>query len=280
MNHAEPPLPAPVILIVEDDPAIRRGLELNFQAEGFESLAAPTAEAGAALLRDHEVSAVLLDIRLPGMSGLDLCREIRAAENHVPIVLVSARGSEADVVAGLEAGADDYVVKPFRINELVARVRVRLRRQAVPAISRFGDVEVDHQRREVRRAQVGVELSATEFDLLRLFVRRAGDVLTRDTILNVVWGADYQGTDRTVDNFINRLRAKLDVPGAPRFFHTVRGVGYRFDPDGATVRDGPEVSALHDVPPPVREGPDARPRDGGPGAPRDPRSPTGGSDAG
>ncbi len=220
------------MLIVEDDPAIRRGLELNFQVEGFQTFSAGTGELGLELLARHAIDAVLLDILLPGISGLDVCREVRTAGNTVPIVLVSARGAEADVVRGLEEGADDYVVKPFRIGELIARVRARLRRERPAANAAFGDVEVDLVRREVRRAGVVVEMSPTEFDLLRLFVRRPGDVLTRDMILTAVWGEGYVGTDRTVDNFITRLRGKLDGQPAPRHFHTVRGVGYRFDPDG------------------------------------------------
>lgn len=220
------------MLIIEDDPAIRRGLELNFQVEGFQTLAAGTGELGLELLARNPIDAVLLDILLPGISGLEVCRELRTAGNTVPIVLVSARGAEADVVRGLEEGADDYVVKPFRIGELIARVRARLRRERPAANAVFGDVDVDLVRREVRRAGVVVEMSPTEFDLLRLFVRRPGDVLTRDMILTAVWGEGYAGTDRTVDNFITRLRGKLDAQPTPRHFHTVRGVGYRFDPDG------------------------------------------------
>lgn len=220
------------LLIIEDDPSIRRGLEMNFQAEGYRTVAVSTGEAGLEAADREAPGLVLLDVMLSGISGLEVCRALRARGYQVPIVLVSARGSEADVVRGLEEGADDYVVKPFRINELVARVRARLRRSAPEPMVCFGDVEVDLQRHAVLRGGQAVELSPTEFDLLRLFLRRPGDVLTRDTILNLVWGDGYEGTDRTVDNFLTRLRQKLDTAGNPRFFRTVRGVGYRFEPDG------------------------------------------------
>ncbi len=216
------------ILICEDDAAIRRGLEINLQSDRHETIAVGTGEEALAVLAERDVALVLLDVMLPGISGLDVCRTLRERGATMPIVLVSARGAEREVIQGLEIGADDYIVKPFRIGELRARVRVRLRRSPVSSSHCFGDVEVDLERRHVRRAGELVELTGTEFDLLRLFLSRAGDVLTRDTILDSVWGRDYTGTDRTVDNFINRLRSKLDEAGSQRFFATIRGVGYRF----------------------------------------------------
>jgi DNA-binding response OmpR family regulator len=220
----------PLVLIVEDDASIRRGLELNLQGDGYRTIAVPTGELALEVAQRENVAVMLLDIMLPGMSGLEVCRTARARGCLWPIILVSARGSETDVVRGLAEGADDYVVKPFRINELLARVRVRLRRQPATDIVRFGDVVIDLDRHEVTRAGQAVELSPTEFDLLRLLVRRQGDVLTRDAILRSVWGDGYDGTDRTVDNFINRLRSKLDDRVRPNYFHTIRGVGYRFEP--------------------------------------------------
>jgi DNA-binding response OmpR family regulator len=222
---------APTVLIVEDDPSLRRGLEISLQAEGYRTLLAPHGELALALLEREVVDLVLLDIMLPGRSGLEVCREVRARGYELPIVMVSARGTEQDVVRGLGDGADDYITKPFRPAELIARVRARLRRPASAAVLRFGEVVIDLGAHEVTRAGQHVELSPTEFALLRLFIRRPGSVLTRDTILGAVWGQDYEGTDRTVDNFVTRLRQKLDVQGEPRYFHTVRGVGYRFEAD-------------------------------------------------
>jgi DNA-binding response OmpR family regulator len=219
------------ILVVEDDPAIRRGLEMNLQAEGFRPVAVPTGEAALEIADREEIALVLLDVMLPGISGLEVCRRLRAQGRDLPIILVSARGSERQVIAGLEEGADDYVIKPFRIGELLARMRARLRRSPRIEAYRFGDVEIDMPRLLVRRAGETVDLTPTEFDLLTFFVKREGDALTRDTILAAVWGHDYRGTDRTVDNFVTRLRHKLDTPGKPRFFCTVRGVGYRFEGD-------------------------------------------------
>jgi DNA-binding response OmpR family regulator len=227
------------LLIVEDDTSIRRGLELHFQADGFRTISAPTGEAALSLAEREHVSLVLLDLMLPGIDGLEVCRTLRRRSQTMPIILVSARGSEADVVRGLEEGADDYVVKPFRVGELLARVRARLRRQPTHTVVRFGDVEVDVERHLVLRGGHPVELSPTEFDLLRLLIRRQGDVLTRDTILTSVWGEGYDGTDRTVDNFITRLRQKLDQPERPRFIHTVRGVGYRFEIPAAGAEPPP-----------------------------------------
>ncbi|HMV67988.1 MAG TPA: response regulator transcription factor [Myxococcota bacterium] len=225
---------SPVVLIVEDDPSLRRGLEISLQAEGYRTLLAPHGELALALLEREPVDLMLLDIMLPGRSGLEVCRDVRARGFELPIVIVSARGTEQDVIRGLGEGADDYVTKPFRPGELIARVRARLRRPAPTAVLRFGDVAVDLGGHEVLRGGHEVELSPTEFALLRLFLRRPGSVLTRDTILDAVWGRDYEGTDRTVDNFVTRLRQKLDAPGEPRYFKTVRGVGYRFEPDEPT----------------------------------------------
>jgi DNA-binding response OmpR family regulator len=219
------------VLIIEDDAAIRRGLELNLSTEGHEVVAAGTGEAGLEAAATCPPDLVILDIMLPGRSGLSVCESLRRDGHLMPIILLSALGAEEDVVRGLEAGADDYVVKPFRLQELLARVRARLRRAQPGDVHRFGDVVVDLDRYHVSRDGETVDLSKTEFDLLKFLVERPGDVLTRDMILQEVWGVGYQGTDRTVDNFINRLRQKLDVLGTPRYFRTVRGVGYRFEPE-------------------------------------------------
>jgi DNA-binding response OmpR family regulator len=228
----ELPADAPTLLVVEDDPGIRRAMEFTLGSHGFRTLVTDRGETALALLQREHIDLVLLDIMLPGISGLEVCRELRARGHEVPIVLVSARGTEDDVIRGLGEGADDYVTKPFRSGELLARVRARLRRHREAPLT-FGDVHVDLSTHQVLRAGEAVELSPTEFALLRLFLRRPGSVLTRDTILRAVWGDDYEGTDRTVDNFVTRLRQKLDTPGTPMFFHTVRGLGYRFEVDEA-----------------------------------------------
>jgi two-component system, OmpR family, alkaline phosphatase synthesis response regulator PhoP len=215
------------ILVVEDDPSILRGIELNLQLEGFETLAAMDGEA--ALQLAEGVDLVILDLMIPHVHGFQVCLRLRAAGNRVPIILLSARAGETDVVMGLEYGADDYVTKPFRVAELIARVKAHLRRNLAPAEGvRFADVEVDLAKRLVRRAGEIVELTQREHDLLAFFVANEGRAVSRDAILAAVWGESYIGTDRTVDNFVTRLRQKLDQPGEPAHFLTVRGVGYRF----------------------------------------------------
>lgn len=220
------------ILIVEDDPSILRGLEMNLQLEGYDIVTATDGRQAIKKAAEERVDLMVLDIMLPHVNGYQVCQELRRTGNDVPIILLSAKGSELDIVMGLEEGADDYVTKPFRVAELLARIRAHLRRRAPnDAIFRFGDVEVDLERRLVLRAGERLEMTAKEFDLLKLLVERDGRALTRETMLNAVWGYGYFGTDRTVDNFITRLRQKLDTPGEPQHFLTVRGVGYRFVSD-------------------------------------------------
>lgn len=226
---------APKILVVEDDPSILRGIELNLQLEGFETFSATDGQQGLELAREIEPDLVILDIMLPRLNGYQVCQRLRAQGSDVPVIILSAKNAEVDIVMGLELGADDYVMKPFRVAELLARVRAHLRRRQPSSASEvyvFGDVEVEIDKRLVRRAGEVVELSPREFDLLALLIEREGRALTRDAILAAVWGQSYFGTDRTVDNFINKLRSKLDTTGSPRHFLTVRGVGYRFVQDG------------------------------------------------
>lgn len=215
------------ILVVEDDPSILRGLELNLQLEGFETVAARDGQV-ALQAADDGIDLIVLDLMLPHVHGFEVCRELRARGNEVPIILLSARSSESDIVRGLDLGADDYVTKPFRIAELLARVKAHLRRHAPRTTIGFGDVEVDLELRLVRRGGSPVELTPREYDLLAFLIEHEGRAVTRDAILGTVWGQHYFGTDRTVDNFITRLRQKLDTPGSPQHFRTVRGVGYRF----------------------------------------------------
>jgi two-component system alkaline phosphatase synthesis response regulator PhoP len=220
------------VVVVEDDPSIAMGLEMNLQAEGHAVLLASDGEQGLALARGAGVDLVILDVMLPKLNGFEVLRTLRAERRTMPIIMLSARGAEMDKVMGLELGAEDYVTKPFSLAELLARVKAALRRDALgkpgPADHRFGDVEIDASTRVVRRAGQVVELTATEFDVLLCLVEAQGRVLTRDQIQTKVWGPLHHGTQRTIDNFVLQLRAKLEDGSAePRHIITVRGVGYR-----------------------------------------------------
>jgi len=227
------------ILIIEDDAEIQELLSVALAREGWELVAAKDGEAGLAALAAGEagqVDCVILDIMLPGMDGLEVLRRLKASESarRVPVIMTTARGEEADIVSGLELGADDYVVKPYSPKVLAARIRAALRRVAEPveagsagadAVTR-GELRVDRARREVTLAGTSVELSATEFDILDLLCRAPGRVFSRSQIIDAVRGHDYPVTDRSVDVQILSLRRKLGPGG--ELIETVRGVGYRF----------------------------------------------------
>jgi DNA-binding response OmpR family regulator len=228
------------ILTVEDDDRIRTSMRMALEDEGFDVTEAASAEAALETFEHRPTDLVLVDLMLPGMSGLDLCRSLRRASG-VPIVIVTARVDSHDVVAGLEAGADDYVRKPFVVKELAARIRALLRRaqpstagadEAKPPTShRFGDVEVLPEAGVVRRCGREVRLTRTEFLLLCELVVNSGIVLSRDQLLERVWGYDYFGDGRLVDAHVRRLRTKIeDDPSEPRYLVTVRGLGYRLQP--------------------------------------------------
>ena len=220
------------ILVIEDDASIRQGLELNLSVEGYAVLTAADGARGLELALARKPDLVLLDLTLPRLDGLAVLRALRREDRETPIVILSARGQEASKVEGLSLGADDYITKPFGLKELLARVQAALRRAGRgEELRRFGEVEVDLKTRRVSRAGAPVELTAREFDLLRHFLLHPEQPLTREQLMQSVWGIDYFGTARTVDNFIVRLREKLERdPTRPSHLETVRGVGYRFKP--------------------------------------------------
>jgi DNA-binding response OmpR family regulator len=222
------------ILIVEDDVAIARGLKDNLEYDSFEVEVAGGGERGWEFIRERKPDLVILDLMLPGISGFDLCRRMRREGCLLPVLMLTARGDAKDRVHGLEIGADDYVTKPFAIEEVLARVHALLRRagrsklDALPDYLRLGDVEVDFERFEARKAGAPIELSRKEFGLLRLLAAREGKAVTREDLLNEVWGYDRFPTTRTVDTHVAQLRAKIeDDPAQPRFLRTIHGVGYK-----------------------------------------------------
>jgi DNA-binding response OmpR family regulator len=226
------------ILIIEDDPSILRGLQLNLGMEGYLVRSAGDGETGLAMARTERPDLVVVDVMLPRLGGLEVVREIRKADPELPVLILSAKGQESDKVAGLQLGADDYIVKPFGLKELLARIDAVLRRRRAHgetgpqrAVRRAGDVEVDLDSRKARAQGRELELTSREFDLLAWFVNHPDRVFSREQLMEAVWGSRYFGTVRTVDNFVARLRAHIgDDAEEPRHLETVRGVGYRFNP--------------------------------------------------
>lgn len=221
------------ILVVEDDPAILRGLVDNLTFESYEVVTATDGTRACALIRERKPDLIILDLMLPGLSGYEVCRRVRDDGMKTPILMLTARGEETDRVLGLDLGADDYVSKPFSIRELLARVRAILRRAQpasdLPDELRFEDVVVDFRRYEARKGDVLLDVTRKEYGVLRLLASRSGEVVTRDELLNHVWGYDAMPTTRTVDNHVASLRAKLEASAAqPRHLLTVHGVGYKW----------------------------------------------------
>jgi len=219
------------ILIVEDEPNMVAGLRDNFEYEGYEVLTASDGAEGLGRALNDAPDLVILDVMMPKMSGLDVCKQLKAKRPSVPVIMLTARGQEVDKVVGLELGADDYVTKPFSIRELLARIKAVLRRaHGVPQERHaFGEVEVNLRTCQVTRAGKPVEFSAKEFDLLKYFLCHPGEALSRDRLLEKVWGYNSFPTTRTVDAHIVHLRQKLELrPEEPRFILTVHGVGYKF----------------------------------------------------
>jgi len=220
------------ILVVEDETSIAFGLQLDLKSEGYDVEIESDGESALKRARKEVFDLILLDVMLPRKDGFEVCRELRRGGSKTPIIMLTAKTQEAEKVLGLETGADDYVTKPFSPRELRARVKAALRRAAEDdlPIYRFGDAEVDFGRCELRRAGKPVELTALEFKLLAAFVRNGGKVLSRDRLLDLVWGHGTFVTDRVVDNHVVTLRKKVEPePSEPRYIVSVRGLGYRFD---------------------------------------------------
>jgi DNA-binding response OmpR family regulator len=222
---------AKTLLIVEDDAVLLRGLKDNFEAQGYLVRTAKDGQKGLDALLAAPPDLLLLDLMLPKVNGYEICRTARSRQLDMPIIMLTAKGQEEDIVRGLELGADDYVTKPFGIRELIARVKAFLRRQGPEsACYDFGDCRLDLEAHKLFKKNVEVELTAKEFRLLEFFVKRAGRALTRDSILEAVWGDDVIVTDRSVDRCVTTLRSKIEPDSRePHFIHTIRDIGYRFE---------------------------------------------------
>lgn len=216
------------ILLVEDEVKLARFVELELSSEGYQVSVAHDGMSGLSLAREAEPDLAILDWMLPGLTGVELCRRLRATGSKMPIVLLTARDEVGDRVAGLDAGADDYVVKPFSIEELLARIRAHLRRtqETDSDLLQFEDLSLNHRTREVFRGKRAIDLTAKEFDLLQYLLSHPRQVFTRDQILEHVWGYDFVGDSNIIEVYIRYLRLKLEENNEKRLIHTVRGVGY------------------------------------------------------
>jgi len=221
------------VLIVEDDPTMLRGVQDNFAFQGYQVLTAEDGEAGLNAALNARPDLIVLDIMLPKINGYEVCRLIRKEKLDVPVIMLTAKGEESDVVLGLNLGADDYVTKPFSIKELLARAEALLRRtrKTEQDVYAFGDYRLDVPARKLTRHDEAIKLSPKEFRLLELFVKRPGRALTRDEILNGVWGYDACVGSRSIDRFVTTLRNKIEPdPHDPIYIHTIREIGYKFEP--------------------------------------------------
>jgi two-component system, OmpR family, response regulator MprA len=222
------------LLVVDDEPALREALQSSLEFEGYKVVTANDGQAALdELARGESYDAVLLDVMMPRLDGLTACRRLRASGNHIPVLMLTARDAVGDRVSGLDAGADDYLVKPFELDELLARVRALLRRGAISAGApegedtlSYGDMRMDLATREVMRGDRRLDLTRTEYLLMELFLAHPRQVLTRDQILSEVWGFDFEPTSNSLDVYVMYLRRKTEAGGGPRVIHTVRGVGY------------------------------------------------------
>jgi DNA-binding response OmpR family regulator len=221
------------ILIIEDDPVMLRGLKDNFEFKGYGVLTAADGEEGLNAALNKKPDLILLDIMLPKINGYEICRLIRKENLTMPIIMLTAKGEESDIILGLNLGADDYVTKPFSIKELLARAEAFLRRsrQTEQDIYEFGDYRLDIPARKLTCKSDEIKLSPKEFSLLEYFVKKPGRALTRDDILNMVWGYDSFIGSRSIDRFVTTLRNKIEPdPHNPTFIHTIREIGYKFEP--------------------------------------------------
>jgi two-component system response regulator MprA len=216
------------ILVVDDERAVRDSLERALRLDGYDVELAGDGGEGLRKLRDGGADAVVLDVLMPTVDGLEVCRAMRAAGDRTPVLILTARDAVSDRVAGLDAGADDYLVKPFALAELQARVRALLRRTnpGVDGVLCFGDLKMDTASHEVERGGRALDLTRTEFELLRLFLEHPRQVMTRSLIFERVWGFDFGRSSNSLDVYVGYLRRKLEAGGEPRLLHTVRGVGY------------------------------------------------------
>jgi len=216
------------VLVVEDDGAVRRAVERALLFERYDVLTAHDGAEALSVVLNEDVDAIVLDVMMPIVDGLEACRRIRARGDTTPILILTARTEVSDRVAGLDAGADDYLVKPFALEELLARLRALLRRSvgAVAEVIKVGDLTMDTGARVVRRGDTELDLTKTEFDLLELLMRNAGLVLDRDTIYDRIWGYDFATSSNSLDVYVGYLRRKTEIGGGPRLIQTVRGVGY------------------------------------------------------
>ncbi|MFE9602834.1 response regulator [Streptomyces hokutonensis] len=226
----------PRVLLIEDDRAVREGVQLALRRQGHDVAATATGEDGLGRLRSYGADVVVLDLMLPGMSGLEVCRLIRADDNQVPIIMATARGDDVDIVVGLEAGADDYVVKPVQARVLEARIRALLRRVGaspdgggLPKVETHGELTIDRTALTVSSKGAPVALAPSELRLLLTLSASPGQVFSRQQLLEAVWEHNYHADARLVDACVKRLRTKMgEPPGQPRYVHTVRGFGYQF----------------------------------------------------
>ncbi len=216
------------ILVVEDETKLAQFIELELKYEGYDVTVANDGLIGLTTARSEEFDLLLLDWMLPGASGIEICRRLRDTGNRVPVILLTAKDDVADRVAGLDAGADDYVVKPFSVEELLARVRAQLRRNQETDTEQleYGDLRLNTSTREVYRGDRAIELTAKEFDLLEYLIAHPKQVLTRDRILERIWGYDFMGDSNIIEVYVRYLRLKLEAEGEKRLIQTVRGVGY------------------------------------------------------
>ena len=222
------------ILIIEDDISILRGLKDNLEYESYTVITETNGEKGLELALEKKIDLILLDIMLPGINGYEICRKIKKEKPELPIIMITARGTEMDKISGLDIGADDYLTKPFSIPELMARVRAIFRRVVqvynIPETYSFGIIELDFKKHQAFRNNKEIQLSSKEFAIMEYFIKHEGEAVHRHDLLDEVWGYEFMPTTRTVDNFILNLRKKLEEnPSEPKHIVSIKGYGYRFN---------------------------------------------------